>query len=249
MPKLMNSDTDTALVPGTSMQFSFTRPENLGATEYTLVTIVVDVTGSVEHFSKELLETVKSIVKACKPEKCSRSDYLLIRLVTFNTRIIEIHGFVPVSSINEDDYEELDCSGLTALYDATYECIGATLVYAKTLIKKEFDVNGITFIVTDGYDNASRQSNPGSIKKLIEYAKSNEEIESLLTVLIGINSGEASYFEQLQLFKDEANLNQFVDAGKATPQKLAKLVQFMSQSISSQSKALGTGGPSQPLNF
>jgi uncharacterized protein YegL len=247
MPKLMNSDTDTALVPGTSMQFSFTRPNDLEATEYTLATIVVDVTGSVHGFSKELLEAVKSIVRACR--KSPRADNLLIRLVTFSTKITEIHGFIPLSSVNEDDYEELTCDGLTALYDATYECIGATLVYAKTLVDMDFDVNGITFVITDGYDNASKQSSPNSVRTLVESARSKEDIESLITVLIGINSGDASYYAHLQNFKDEAQLNQFVDAGEATPGKLAKLAQFVSQSISSQSKALGTGGPSVPLTF
>ena len=47
----------------------------------------------------------------------------------------------------------------------------------------------------------------------------------------------------------EAGLSQFVDAGDATPQRLAKLAQFVSQSISLQSRALGSGAPSQPLTF
>jgi hypothetical protein len=35
--------------------------------------------------------------------------------------------------------------------------------------------------------------------------------------------------------------------GNVTPGKLAKLAQFVSKSISSQSQALGTGGASQPV--
>ena len=38
-----------------------------------------------------------------------------------------------------------------------------------------------------------------------------------------------------------------IDVGDATPRKLAKLAAFVSQSISSQSQALGTGGPSQNI--
>ncbi|UCE66565.1 MAG: hypothetical protein JSU85_00700, partial [Candidatus Zixiibacteriota bacterium] len=50
-------------------------------------------------------------------------------------------------------------------------------------------------------------------------------------------------------FKDKANLQQFVNAGNATPKTLAKLANFISKSISSQSQSLGTGGPSQSLSF
>lgn len=247
MPRLMGSDVDKALIPGTSMQFSFVKPEDLEATEYTLVTIVVDKTGSVDKFSKELLEAIKNIIKACK--KDPRHDFLLVRLVTFSTNVMEVHGFIPVVSINEDDYEELNCGGMTALYDAFYECISATLIYTKTLVDMDFDVNGVVFVVTDGCDNASRQSDLQSIKNLISLSKSNEEIGSLLTIVIGINSGDAGYSRHLQIFKDEAELSQFVDVGDASAGKLAKLAQFVSQSISSQSKALGTGGLSVPLNF
>lgn len=238
--------TDQAPVPGTSLQYSFTRPENLGATEYTLATIVVDVTGSVIPFSKELLEAVKSVVRACK--KSPRADNLLIRFVTFNTSIMEIHGFVPLSSINEDDYEELVCGSMTALYDASHECISATLAYAKTLIDMDFDVNGVTFTITDGFDNASKIT-PGEIRKLVQSARHNEQIESLLTVLIGVNCVNQDYLDCLNRFRAEADLSQFVDIGKATIGNLAKLANFVSQSISSVSQTVGTGGPSAPLSF
>ena len=45
----------------------------------------------------------------------------------------------------------------------------------------------------------------------------------------------------------EAGLTQYVSIGKATPGKLAKFAQFVSQSISSTSAALGSGAASQPI--
>ena len=53
----------------------------------------------------------------------------------------------------------------------------------------------------------------------------------------------------LEKFKNDAKLSQFVDIGNATEGKLAKLANFVSESVSSQSQALGTGAPSQTLNF
>jgi hypothetical protein len=52
----------------------------------------------------------------------------------------------------------------------------------------------------------------------------------------------------LQDFKDKAGITQYVSLGRATPGRIAKLAQFVSQSISSTSAALGTGVPSQPIN-
>lgn len=243
----MENNMDQAVVSGTTLQFSFTRPEDLGASEYTLVTIVVDISSSVDSFKDELLESVKTAIRACK--KSPRAENLLLRLVTFNTKVVEIHGFIALSSIDPDTYDPFNCSGCTALFDATHNCIGATLDYAKTLTDMDFDVNAITFIITDGEDNSSHESSPSEIKDLMAQAKRGEEMESILTILIGINFGDASCFGSLSLFKDDADLSQFIEVKDASPGKLAKLAQFVSQSVSSASQALGSGGPSQPLSF
>ena len=69
----------------------------------------------------------------------------------------------------------------------------------------------------------------------------------MITILVGINVDDCK--DELNDFKDEANLTQFVDVGDATAQRLAKLANFVSRSISSQSQSLGQGGPSQQLTF
>jgi uncharacterized protein YegL len=232
---------------GGNFQFSGIRPENLGATEYTLVTVVVDLTGSVGGFEKELMKCLKSIVKACR--KSPRAENLLLRLVTFNSKIgvKEEHGFKPLSLIDENTYQNFIVDGATNLYDATYEPIGATLTYSKTLMDQDFNVNGAVYILTDGDNNASHFATPAKIKKQLENVKKQEIIESLITVLVGINAQQ--YNKELALFQNDSGLTQFVDAGDATPQKLAKLANFVSKSISSQSQALGSGTPSQPLSF
>lgn len=250
MPKLMQTDDDMQVVAipgGGNFQFSAIRPENLGATEYTLVTVVVDVTGSVHSFKKDLLECLKSIIKACR--KSPRAENLLVRLVTFNSGIgvKEDHGFKPLSLIDETKYTAFDPDGMTNLFDAVYESIGATLTYSKSLMDQDFNVNGAIYIITDGDNNQSRFATQPKIKKLLVDLKNQEVIESLITVLVGINAQQ--FNATLALFQTNAGLTQFVDAGDATPQKLAKLAAFVSKSISSQSQALGSGGPSQQLQF
>lgn len=249
MPRLNNMQTIQIPGPGT-FSFSAVRLDDLGATEYTLVTVVVDITSSVIPFAGELLNCVKMIVKACK--KSPRAENLLLRLLAFNTNLHEIHGFKPLSDIAPDDYKPFKPAGMTALFDAAYSGISATLEMAERLIKQDFDANGCVYIITDGMDNASTVT-PKNIAEKIKSALHKEMIESLTTILVGIIDPKNGYAKDvrqaLTTFEVEAELSQFVDAGHATPQKLAKLAQFVSQSISSQSQSLGTGAPSQPLQF
>jgi len=240
-------------IPGQGgFHFSAVRPEDLGSSTYTLVTIVVDITGSVQPFAKELLETVKTVVAACK--KSDMSENLMIRLVTFNTYVQEIHGFKPLSTIDVDSYEEFYPDGMTALFDATYSSISASLTYGKTLIAQDFTVNAAVYIITDGDDNASKMDATDVAEKM-KKAKMGEEIESLISILVGLkdpNLGQDYYdkiTKRLEKFKKDGELTQFVSVGDATAQRLAKLANFVSQSISSQSQVLGSGSPSQPLTF
>ena len=252
MPRLNKSgNMQTIQIPGPgTFTFSAVRLDDLGATEYTLVTIVVDITSSVVPFAKELLNCVKQIVEACK--KSPRAENLLLRVLAFNSKLEEIHGFKPLSDIRAEDYKPFKPYGMTALYDASYSGISATLEMAKQLIRQDFDVNGCVYIITDGMDNASTVT-PAMIAEKMRDAMQKEEIESLITVLIGLISNKNGFAKDvrhaLTTFQVESELSQFVDAGDATAQRLAKLAQFVSQSISSQSQALGTGGPSQPLTF
>lgn len=224
--------------------FSGVRPEKLGSTAYTLVTVVTDKTGSVTGFEHELLDAKVAIVQACK--KSPRADFLLFRNTEFNTRVDEVHGFVELATIDVSQYQAPKCSGMTNLFDATYAAVAATNEYAKTLSDKEFNVNGIVFVITDGEDTSSVQT-PASVGTEMNRGVQNEWLESLNVVLVGVNARSCE--AQLQNFVAKAGLTQYVDAGDATPQRLAKLADFVSRSISSQSQALGTGGPSQALTF
>ena len=237
---------DTFGAPGGSFQFSGARIQDLGATEYTLVTLIVDVTGSVSAYESELRQALKIAVKACS--KSPRADNLLVRLVTFNNNMTEVFGFKPLTSIDADnDFNTpFRCNGMTALYDATHNVVAATSIYGKQLTDSDFTVNGIAFVITDGEDNASVMT-PRSIRDSIDAVVRDEIMESLMVILVGINDSRCAQY--LNKFQQEAGLTQYVSAGSFDVSSAAKLAEFVSRSITSQSQALGTGGPSQSLNF
>lgn len=244
---LMDKDVEQ-LNTSSGYKFSATKIQALGSSEYTLATIVQDVSGSVSGYAAQLETAVKTIFKAC--EKSPRKDALMMRLVTFNQSLQEIHGFKLLSSIKEDDYTGiLQCNGSTALFDAVDEAIQATATYGKQLMGVDFLVNGIVVVVTDGDNNAGAIMDAAKIKKSLAAAQKSENLESLTVILVGVTNDDVNLDVYLKNFKDEAGITQYISIGTATPGKIAKLAQFVSQSISSTSTALGSGGPSKPLTF
>jgi len=246
MPKIGTEDSEmqTHQTAG-NFSFSGVRLERLGATEYTLASLLVDTTGSVHLFADSLRDAVETAVSSL--QKSPRAANLLVRVAEFNSGVgvREIHGFKPLSSIDVDkDYKPFHPEGWTNLFDATYSSVIATADYGKQLRDNDYSVNAIVILVTDGGDNASTMG-PQSIQQLIEKIRTDEDLESILTILVGVNA--AAYDTYLQKFKLESGLDEYLDIGDATPEKLAKLAGFISQSVSSQSKALGTGGPSQNI--
>lgn len=249
-----NEQSQSFNIGGTNFGFSGIGVDALAqiASEYTLVVIAVDMSGSVYGFTSEITACVKSVVEACR--KSPRADNLLIRIVAFNTGLREVHGFKPLMNCNPGDYDSaFSAGGGTALFDAAFTGIGSAVTYAETLDDEDIDTNAIVFVITDGDDNASKMAAAAVAAKAKEargigVAKDNVALESLLTILIGVNVTDPSMRAYLAKFQTDGEFDQYVELGNASPKTLAKLADFVSQSISSQSQALGTGGPSKTID-
>ena len=223
--------------------------DSLGATEYTLVTIAVDESSSVSAFKNEMEKCIQEVVKACKFSP--RSDYLLIRLVAFNSSMREVHGFKQLVDCDLNDYiGAINPCGATALFETARNAISATNDYGKQLADSDFDANAIVVVITDGDDNSSGSIDAQSVGTALTQAMRDEALESIMSILVGVGVGSYSGIsDYLDTFKDEAGINQYVEIKDADDKSFAKLAGFISQSVSSQSSALGTGGPSQTLAF
>jgi uncharacterized protein YegL len=244
MPRLDNSMQGYKL--GGNFTFTAKRIEKLGATEYTLVTIALDESGSVDGFETELRAMLVQAVESCK--RSPRSDNLLVRVLYFSSKypkgVSEIHGFKPLSEIDTNAYPVPSPGGITPLCDATYSGIGAMNAYGKDLFAQDYLANGIGFVITDGGENASTAT-MDMVKQEFKKAVSGECLESLVSVLIGVNADMCRPL--LEKFSRDAGFDKYIDAGDANERNLAKLAAFVSQSVSSQSQSIGTGGPSQQI--
>lgn len=243
---LLTNDMDDGLPAGGggAFRFSAVRPDNLGATEYTLVVIAVDNSGSVSMFHKELNDCLKAAVESC--QKSPRAENLLIRVIEFNSNPEELHGFRLLNTIVINDYQITQPHGATCLYDSAMDSLGSIQAYGGTLYGQDFNVNGIFIQVTDGEDVCSKYT-----AKMVAELKANiiaeEKLESMLSILVGINIENKKIEQYLEKYTIDGNFDQFIPAKDANKDTLARLASFISKSISAASQSLGTGGPSQTL--
>lgn len=252
MPKIADN-MEAVKLPASNYGYSKVSKQNLQASEYTLVTIAVDESGSVENFAGEIEKCVKEAVKGCALSP--RADNLLLRVVAFASKMREAHGFKLLQDVNESNYDNFYQDGgkaktgaTTALFDTVENVLAAQNDMAKDLTKDDYLVNGIFIVITDGIDNAS-SFGIKEVRKRLEESTKDEKMESLVSILVAVNVAEPQALVYLEDFRDQAKFTQFVEVKDASNKNLAKLAKFISKSVSSQSQQIGTGQPSQPLAF
>ena len=243
MPLFDSRDT----LDGTQYGYSGARFGDLGATEYTLVAITADQSGSVAPFRAEIESCLQSIVAACRSSP--RADHLMLRLSAFSDRLHEVHGFRPLPACPADDYDGcLRTGGCTALYDAAHNAVASVVDYGTQLTQRGLAVNGIVFVITDGGDNRSSLT-ASRVADAVQAATVDESLEGVLTVLVGVNVRDPSISSALKRLSTTAGFDHYLELADATPSTLATLASFASRSIAMTSTALGSGSPVRSLSF
>ena len=244
MPKL-NDPNMEIINTASNYGFSATKLDQLGASEYSLCTCVTDKSGSLSGSERDLEKMLSAVVQSCR--KSPRAENLMFRVTLFSDSELEVHGFKLLETIKNDDYNStIFCGGSTLLFDSVYRAIESTNEYAKVLARQDYLVNGLIVAITDGMDNASKFG-PNDIKNLLEKVRKDENLESLIVILIGMCADPQSK-TYLDDFKTQADLTDYIEVGNVTPGKIGKIAGFVSHSISSTSQALGTGGPSKAIS-
>lgn len=132
--------------------------------------IILDKSGSMESIRQAAVdgfnETLAGIKKA--QEKYAESQEHFVSLLTFcDCEKKYVFDKVPVAEARKltlDDYEPCCC---TPLYDA----MGFTLTTMRNHVKKVDDAVVVVTIITDGYENASKEYTEAAVKKLVEELK------------------------------------------------------------------------------
>lgn len=233
---------------GSPYGYSGTKITNLTSPEYTLVTIAVDDSGSVETFRSGLEKLITTIAQTLF--KSPRADYLLVRVVGFGNQLNEIHGFKLLSDIQLAVYDGcLNDGGGTYLFGACKNALDSMFDYACQLFENEYKVNGLFYCMTDGDDNMSNRHNikVSDVSAALKRFKQQEVMESIVSILVGVNIQNSTLKQYLDSFAKAAGFDHFLSMDDADPKTLERIAGFGSQSISLQSQALGSGGPSQQI--
>ena len=150
--------------------------------------IIIDESGSMQSIKKEAIDSVNETIQTIRSaQKKHEGQEHYVSLVTFNDNVKTIYECVAVNDVNEltpDTYQP-DCC--TALYDA----MGISL---NSLRKKVADDDKVLVtVVTDGYENASKEYNGKAIKALVNefkakgwvfaYIGANQDVEAVATTI------------------------------------------------------------------
>lgn len=234
-------------IKGTAYGFSAVRIDELGATEYTLVAIAADASGSVASFRRQIEACMAEIAKSCAASP--RADNLLLRVSAFDGQVHEVHGYRPLSAGSRGDYRGCTAhGGATALYDAALNAVASIRDYAETLSDADYECNGILFVITDGADNAS-EADAAALARALATATTSPHLDSLVTVLVGVGVQDPSLRAFLEDLRRAAGFGAYVELPRADAATLAKLARFVSQSVARQSQALGTGTAGPMIGF
>lgn len=135
--------------------------------------IILDKSGSMESIRKEAIdgcnETIGSIRAAQKRHQDTQEHY--ISLAAFcGCGIDMIYDKTPIDEAQELTWDKYSPCCMTPLFDAIGNTVKRMETYTQS-IAEFVDTAVLVTIITDGYENASREWNASGIKKLIEACK------------------------------------------------------------------------------
>ena len=247
MPVLNGANMSSRHIGGTTYNFSATRIDELGATEWTLVGIVADVSGSVAPFRGAIEACIKEVVCSCRHSP--RADNMMLRMVHFDDAVQEIHGFRPLTQCHVGDYTgSVKTGGTTALFDAAHNVVESIRMYGQDLVEQDFEANAILFVITDGGDNASSLG-ADDVRRALADTITSEALDSMVSILVGVNVNNQNLSKYLNSFKDKAGFTAYIELADAHEATLAKLANFVSKSIRTQSQSLNTGAAPASLSL
>ena len=150
--------------------------------------IIIDESGSMQSIKKPTIDSVNETIQSVRAAQKQYEDQEhFVSLVSFNDNVKVINECAPVAEIQELNDETYQPNCCTALYDA----IGISVNALRQKVEKDDKV--LVTIVTDGYENASREWTGKAVKELIEemrqkgwvfaYIGANHDVEAAATTI------------------------------------------------------------------
>ena len=131
--------------------------------------IIIDESGSMNYIKQAVIDNVNETIqtiRAAQNEHEEQEHY--VSLVTFNDEVKTIYECEPVEQVEELTSETYRPGCRTALYDA----MGVSLNALRTKVADGDKV--VVTVVTDGWENASKEYNCMAIRTLVDELKEED---------------------------------------------------------------------------
>ena len=150
--------------------------------------IIIDESGSMQSIKNAAINSVNETIQTIRSahRKHDEQEHY-VSLVTFNDDVKTIYECVPVDEVKELTAETYLPDCCTALYDA----MGISLNALRKKVAGEDKV--LVTVVTDGYENASKEYSGKAIKALVSelktknwvfaYIGANQDVESVAATM------------------------------------------------------------------
>ena len=146
--------------------------------------IILDESGSMENIKTAALNSINESLQSIRhAQKKYEEQEHYVTFVTFNNDVKTLFDCVSIDMINDLTPRDYNPDCCTALYDA----MGMSLGKLRRTVAKDDKV--LVTIVTDGYENASREYNAKAIKAFVEelkrqgwvfaYMGANQDVEAV----------------------------------------------------------------------
>ena len=150
--------------------------------------IIIDESGSMQSIKKAAIDSVNETIQTIRSaQKKHEEQEHFVSLVTFNDDVKTIYECVPVDEVKELTAETYQPDCCTALYDA----MGISLNALRKKVAEDDKV--LVTVVTDGYENASKEYSGKAIKALVDelkakgwvfaYIGANQDVEAVAATI------------------------------------------------------------------
>lgn len=145
---------------------TLTNKQNISMKTRIFNLIIIDESGSMQSIKKAAIDSVNETIQTIRSAQKKYEDQEhFVSLVTFNDDVKTVYECVPVDEVKELTAEIYQPDCCTALYDA----MGFSLNALRKKVAEDDKV--LVTVVTDGYENASKEYSGKSIKALVDELK------------------------------------------------------------------------------
>ncbi len=125
----------------------------------TEIVFVIDRSGSMSGLESDTIGGFNGMLKKQKAEKGQAN----VTTVLFDDRYELLHDHLSIDKIGDMDEKQYFTRGCTALLDA----VGLTIRKMENIVRHQPDCNVVMIIITDGYENASREYTSKKVKQMV----------------------------------------------------------------------------------